>query len=95
MALTEWAQRARAISLIACVGAGVIASMIVLDQISIWAHVFVLTYGTLGLLTGFLVHRFLGLPLLERRLRARSRQLAHEIGLEAATIEGMARAYLV
>ncbi|MCB9596065.1 MAG: hypothetical protein H6719_25310 [Sandaracinaceae bacterium] len=64
--------------MVACVAAGIGAGLFALDQLQIWALVFVLTYAIIGLGLGFGVYRFGALPLLRRQLARRVERLAEE-----------------
>jgi hypothetical protein len=93
--LSRWAQRARAIALAVCLAAGIAAGLFALDRLQIWAHVFILAYGGVGLGVGFTLYRLVARPALRRALRRRAERLAAAHGLSVEEVEGASAVYLV
>ncbi len=93
--LSRWARNGRAVTLAVCLAVGVTAGLVALDRLQIWAHVYILAYGSVGLGAGFVAYRFVARPALRRALRRRARRLASVHALPADEIELVARAYLM
>ncbi|MEZ4339292.1 MAG: hypothetical protein R3B82_21940 [Sandaracinaceae bacterium] len=77
----RWAHRMRALVLGGSVAVGVGAGLFALDQLQMWAHVFVLAYGTLGLGAGFGLYYVVGRPLVRLALRRQLSRLAARHGV--------------
>lgn len=91
-ALGRWAQWSRALSLVALLALGVTCGLLLVDE---WVLVIVLTYVSIGLMLGYLLHRSVGVFALGRALRVRARRLAALYEVDPDGIEAVARAFLV
>lgn len=92
VALSDWAQRARSWVLAGSIVVGMASGFLFVDE---WVLVYVLTYVSFGVLTGYVLYRAIALPWLAHRLRTRARRLAVEHDLDAVAIEAVARTFLV